>query len=418
VGSDPGEVIKYLKKHQLVELDACVHCAECVKWCPVTTIEQDLKNTPMDKIAVLKSIVQRTKGPLKHIRGGVSEEELKVFADQIWRCTTCGRCGVVCPVGINCQELWPAVRAGLIEMGYGPVKSVGEFRAILEEKHNPFDKPAYERNAWAGDFAPKETAELAFFVGCELAFRATPMASGALKLLMESKADFTISEDEWCCGFPLYVLGERRDEFKAEVAHNVEALKKKGVKRVAASCPCCYAVMKNVWPEHVEEIPFEVTHILTEISDLVDSSALKFTKAFAGKVAYHDPCYLSRGWGEGEGIIDEPRNILASIAGVELVELPENKRLSRCPGSGGGLRRSNPELSEKMAADFVEWVGQTGADVLLTSCPAVNERVNHILSKEPEHEIETEELWGSEMEKDATKKFKVMDILEFVSMHL
>src|SRR3972149_5195273 len=110
VGIDISLLLDGLSKRQLVELDACVHCTECVKWCPVTQVEEDYANTPMDKIAVLKSFVQRTRGPLRFLRKGVSEEELKLFADQVYRCTTCGRCGVVCPVGIDCQELWPAVR--------------------------------------------------------------------------------------------------------------------------------------------------------------------------------------------------------------------------------------------------------------------------------------------------------------------
>jgi heterodisulfide reductase subunit D len=419
VGVDVNGLIGELSKRQLVELDACVHCTECAKWCPVTQVEEDYANTPMDKIAVLKSFVQRTKGPLRFFKNEVTEEELTLFADQVYRCSTCGRCGVVCPVGINCQELWPTVRGGLVKIGYGPVEKINESREILERTHNPFDFQMAERNNWMEDFKPKEKAELCFFVGCELAYRITPMATGALQVFSAGKADFTVSDDEWCCGYPLFVLGDRSEEIRVEIEHNIEKLKETGAKRVAASCPCCYGMLQNRWKDYYGELPFEVIHVLNVADELLKAGTLKFTKPYkGGPVAYHDPCYLSRGWGEGDGVIEEPRNILRAIKGLELVELPNNKRLSRCPGSGGGIRRACPELSEQMAKAFINEVRATGVRLLLTSCPAVYERVTHILSKEPEHKIEEDAPWGVDDGETESNGLRVMDILDFASRHL
>ncbi|MFQ5801098.1 MAG: 4Fe-4S dicluster domain-containing protein, partial [Candidatus Hydrothermarchaeales archaeon] len=93
----------------------------------------------MDKIALLKSIIQRSRGPFRFLRSSVKKEELELLADEVYRCSTCGRCGVVCPVGINCQELWPAVRGGLVRMGYGPLEKIKESKGIFDRVHNPFD---------------------------------------------------------------------------------------------------------------------------------------------------------------------------------------------------------------------------------------------------------------------------------------
>ncbi len=421
MGAEIEQLIGELSKRQLVEIDACVHCTECAKWCPVTIVEDDLGNTPMDKIAFLRRLVQSTKGPFKFLRKPVKKEEMEVFADQVYRCTSCGRCGVVCPVGINCQELWPAVRAGLVKGGFGPIGKIAEFREILERKHNPFDFPMDERNKWMEGHKTPKKAELVFFVGCELSYRVKPMAWGAVKLFQAGKADFTMSEDEWCCGYPLYALGDRSEEVKEEIVHNIEALKKTGAKRVAASCPCCYGMLKNRWKDYYGgALPFEVVHVLNVVSELVDSGAVMFTKPYkGGPAAYHDPCYLSRGWGAGEGIIEEPRRILGAIEGLRLVELKDNKRLSRCPGSGGGIRRACPELSEKMARAFLQEVKDTGVQLLLTSCPAVFERVNHVLTNEPIHIVEKDAMWGvDEKGKAKTESLKVMDILDFASRHL
>jgi heterodisulfide reductase subunit D len=417
---DISPLIRSLSKRQLVELDSCVHCGECVKWCPVTTVEEDYENTPMDKIALLKSLVQRSQGPFSFLRKEIDPAELEKLADEVYRCSTCGRCGVVCPVGINCAELWPAVRGGLVELGYGPIEKIKESQEILEKVHNPFNFPMDERNKWMGDYQNKDKAEVLFFVGCELSYRVTPMAGGAVKIFTAGGADFTLSMDEWCCGYPLYALGNRSSEIQDEIEHNVKVFKKMGARKVAASCPCCYGMLKNRWKDYVGELPFEVVHVLNIADDLLEAGKLRFKKSYkGGPVTYHDPCYLSRGWGDGEGVIEEPRRLLSAIDGLDIVELADNKRLSLCPGSGGGLRRACPELSEKMAAAFVEEVKKTGAEILITSCPAVFERANHILSLKSDHEVEEDAPWGVDEDgKPKKQPFEVIDIMDFASRYL
>jgi heterodisulfide reductase subunit D len=397
-----GNLISRLSKRQLIELDACTGCGLCVEWCPVVTATEDYSNTPMGKIRKYKKLIDSVYGLKARLLGGkINEEELESFADELYKCTTCGRCGAVCPVGIHCQELWVDIRAAMRELGYGPQDRIDAALEILERVHNPFDLPMEERNDWMPeDIKISEKAELAFFVGCELAYKAKPMARGAVRLLNAANIPFTIFEDEWCCGFPLYVLGERGREFAAEVEKNVEGLKAKGVRRVAPYCPCCLSIMKHAWPE-VVKLPFELVHLLEIIARAVKDGGIKFNKSFKGRVTYHDPCYLSRGWGLGENLIEEPRVIIKSIPGVELVEMKHSKRLSLCPGSGGGLRRTNLELSHEMSILVLKEAEATGAEVLLTACPAVYERFKMTID-----------------ENIYMPRLRVMDILEFASAHL
>jgi heterodisulfide reductase subunit D len=271
----------------------------------------------------------------------------------------------------------------------------------MEKVHNPFDLPIEKRNEWIPeDLLVQEKADLAFFVGCELAYRAKPMAVGAVRLLQSSETPYTLLDDEWCCGFPLYILGERGMEFIGEVKNNVKKLREKGVKEVTTYCPCCLNVMKRGWPE-VIEVPFKISHIFQILSEKIKAGRLKFTKSFDGKVTYHDPCYLSRGWKEGENIIEEPRRIINSIPGADLVEMEHNKKLSLCPGSGGGLRRINLPLSHKMSVPVLKEADATGAEVLLTACPAVYERLKMTVE-----------------EGIYAPKVEIMDLLQFASNHL
>ncbi|NOZ76106.1 MAG: (Fe-S)-binding protein [Euryarchaeota archaeon] len=396
------DLLSGLSKRELVELDACTRCGNCVQWCPVVTAREDQGNTPMEKLRKYREMVQDAHGLRARLFGPrVDEEKLEKFAQELYECTTCGRCGAVCPVGIHCQELWVDVRAIMRRQGYGPQEKIDAARDILEEVHNPFDLPMEERNRWIPEgLEIAEEAELAFFVGCELAYKAKEMPLGAVRLLEASGIPYTLLEEEWCCGFPPYVLGERGRVFRGEVEKNVEGLKAKGVKKVAPYCPCCLAVMRRGWPE-VVDVPFQVVHLLEVLSDAVREGRLAFTKPFEARVTYHDPCYLSRGWGDGEELTREPREIIRSIPGVELVEMEHNRKLSLCPGAGGGLRRTNLELSHDMSVPVLKEAEETGAEVLLTACPAVYERFKMTVS-----------------EGIYRPKLKVMDILEFAAAQL
>jgi Fe-S oxidoreductase len=83
-------------------------------------------------------------------------------------------------------------------------------------------------------------------------------------------------------------------------------------------------------------------------------------------VVYHDPCALGRGC----GIYDEPRNVLKSIPGLELLEIPDhNREYSICCGGGsGGIWMERPK-GERLSDFRVQQAKDTGAEVLAVACP-------------------------------------------------
>ena len=81
-------------------------------------------------------------------------------------------------------------------------------------------------------------------------------------------------------------------------------------------------------------------------------------------VTYHDPCDLGR----AARVFDEPREILRSIPGVRLVELPANRENCPCCGGGGNLEMIDTDLSKDIAGQKVEEVLKTGAEAVVTAC--------------------------------------------------
>ncbi len=96
---------------------------------------------------------------------------------------------------------------------------------------------------------------------------------------------------------------------------------------------------------------------------------LGMTKELGVKVTFHDPCYLGRHNGEYEA----PRKMLASIPGVDLIEMGRCRENSYCCGGGGGgmwldgfmSDHVEMRLSDQRVIEAVE----TGADVLAVCCP-------------------------------------------------
>jgi heterodisulfide reductase subunit D len=376
-----------LSKLQLVELDACTGCSECLNWCPVYDVLEDKSKTTPEKLRKYGSFVRSIHGLKAKLLGStpIDEETLKSFSETLYECTTCGVCGEICEVGILTQRMWPAIRSKMVELGVGAIGPQQLTPEIVKEKHNPYDRPHEERFSWIPeDIEIAENAEVGYFVGCSGAYVAQPMAEGAMRVLNASDVEFTIlNPEEHCCGFPLFILGYR-DYLGELVKHNVEALVARGVKRLVVSCPCCTAMMTKDWPTfYGKKLPLEVVHIFQLVSELIDEGKLQVVKPLPETITYHDPCYLAR----GIGLVDEPRKLIGILPEAEFIEMERNKRLSKCCGAGGGIRRGFPELSFDMAINLIKDAEKTGARILAISCPACYERL-HLAVKERNYKTE------------------------------
>jgi Fe-S oxidoreductase len=109
-------------------------------------------------------------------------------------------------------------------------------------------------------------------------------------------------------------------------------------------------------------------------------------------VIYHDPCYLSR----GVGVIEEPRDVLRSIPGIQVIEFERHGLNSRCCGSGGAARKVFNENAIKMGRQTIDEAVAKKADRLILSCPACYAKVN-------------ESMQGHD------KQIRITDIMELVS---
>jgi heterodisulfide reductase subunit D len=353
---------------QLLEIEACTNCQLCADLCPAVSASQEGELSAIYRIDGLKQILKSRTGLFRRLLGrkGPSAEQWRHFSDTVFLCTLCGNCQEVCPVGIHLKDLWLSLRQDLVHSDFYP-KKVEMIRDNLEESHNVFAEDNEERADWVEDLreAPdhgyvKDQAEVVYFTGCVAAY--FPLAQKipiALAEIMEvSGVDFTLlGEEEWCCGFPLLGAGLRgmHQEF---LDHNIAAVRGKGAKEIIFACPSCYQMWREYYPHD-----YKITHVSQFLMNLIDKNRVPL-KELPLTVTYHDPCDLGR----GARVFDEPREVIRSIPGVKLIELPRNRENCQCCGGGGNLEMIDANLSGEIARQKIDEVLGTGAQAVITSC--------------------------------------------------
>jgi len=186
----------------------------------------------------------------------------------------------------------------------------------------------------------------------------------AVKVLNNLGMEFGyLAEEEPCCGGLLYYTG-LHTEFAKQAQSTYGRLNSIGVKQIIAITPSCTYTLRHLIPEYVEGYNIEVKHFCEVVADNLSSLELRFPREV--KVTYHDPCQLVRYL----GLVEEPRQILRAIKGVELVETDWTKgEWATCCGGGGGFEAVFPELSQILAVNRVKELLDTGAEIIVTHCP-------------------------------------------------
>ncbi len=353
---------------QLIEVEACTNCRVCSDVCPAVSATQDGELSGVHRIKGLRQILKGRTGLLQKLLGRRApvDKEWKHFSDTVFRCTLCGNCQEVCPVGIQLRDLWLSLRQDLVHSNFYP-KKIEMIRDNLKENHNVFAEDNEERADWVEDMKHppddgyiKDRSEVVYFTGCVASYfpLAQKIPVALVEILEVSDVDFTLlGEDEWCCGFPMLGAG-LREMFQEFVDHNLEAVRAKNAKLAIFACPSCY----QMWREHYPRA-IEISHASQFLLNLVKKGRTPL-KELPLTVTYHDPCDLGR----GAGVYDEPRELIRSIPGIKFVELPRSREDCQCCGGGGNLEMIDPELSSEIARRKIEEVMGTGAQAVVTSC--------------------------------------------------
>lgn len=297
---------------------------------------------------------------------GLSEIE----REEIWRCTTCGKCPLRCPRDVKQIEDVVSLRRIAVEYGVipPPIRPLRAVSAGLSAEGNPLGEERNARGDWADGLDVStytEGMEYLYFSCCYTSYdpRLKKIAQATAAVLKKAGVEFGIlGAKENCCGESVRKAGHEA-LFKNLARENIKTSIQHGVKKILVSSPHCYQALKNEYPEFM--VNFEVLHTSQLLRQLMREGRLQPAREYGKVVTYHDPCYLGR----HNGIYDEPREVLKQIPGLELREMAESREDSLCCGMGGGRIWLETPRSERFANIRMQQALAVGAQVLATACP-------------------------------------------------
>jgi L-lactate dehydrogenase complex protein LldE len=206
---------------------------------------------------------------------------------------------------------------------------------------------------------------VALFVTCLADLFRPTAAFAALHLLEQAGCTVTVPPRQTCCGQPAFTNGDR-DLARDQARFMVEALEAELVDYVVAPSGSCASHIRHHYPALLEHDPdmvkrarhlskktYELTSFLVDVLGWTDVEA-----RLDATVTYHDTCSGLREL----GIHDQPRALLAKVAGLDVKELSAPEE---CCGFGGSFTLKYPEISGRMVTDKAEDIEATGADMIL-----------------------------------------------------
>ena len=323
-----------------------------------------------------------------------SDELLKI----LYACTLCGACDVGCKRNLDLEiELTlEALRIKAVKDGKGPMPEHRKVAENIAAKHNSLGAPHQNRTKWLpAEIKPSSKADVLYFVGCSASYTNPEIAQATVKILNASGTPFMLMPDEWCCGNTLYSVG-MIDEALELAQRNIEAVKQTGATTLLTSCAEGYRMWKVDYPKMLNistaDLGFRVVHLVEHVDELIKKGALKLANQVDLRLTYHDSCSLSRLsdpwvpwsgerglWGVvnpplerrrgTNGVYQQPRDILNSIPGVELVEMPRMRENAFCCGAGRGTKEAFPDFAIWAAEQRLAEVKAVGAEAVVSACP-------------------------------------------------
>ncbi|MDO8690740.1 MAG: (Fe-S)-binding protein [Dehalococcoidia bacterium] len=208
---------------------------------------------------------------------------------------------------------------------------------------------------------------VAYFAGCGMNYLLPKAGEATIDIILASGFSVAVTRN-YCCGLLSQTLGDPDTALRL-ARGNLRLLNAQDVDAIVTDCASCSSFLKGyagllkdsaAFAESAGQFAAKVLDI-TEFLARLDPAPKP--GGLAIKVTYHDPCHASR----YQGLKKEPRSALQSIPGLELIEMEE---ADWCCGGAGSYSVTHPELSQRILDRKMENAARTGAEVLVTSCPA------------------------------------------------
>lgn len=384
--------------HEETKLD-CIHCGICLSVCPTYLQLGSEVDSPRGRIYLINA--------LKEGRVSATSES---FERHMSLCLECRACETACPSGVRFSVMMNEARAEirakrftsqaedliryiifnlllpsrrLLRLNFRllrfyqkiglqhfvrrtnvlrlfPVR-LQNLESLLPEVPRP---PTYNLPR-VGD--PSAQRRVSLFEGCIMPMLFGPVNEATVRVLRRNRVFVCSPAKQTCCGALHLHDGEKK--LAEELARrNIEAFEKDGADFIVVNAAGCGAMLKEYGHLLHDNANYAgraraFAARVKDISEYLDMIGItRPTGRLPMKVTYDDPCHLLH----GQGIRAAPRNLLRSIPGLQLVELPY---ADQCCGSAGIYNITQPEMSSRILEEKISNIISTGAHVIATGNP-------------------------------------------------
>ena len=335
---------------------ACYDCGKCTATCPISRIGGDYS-------------------PRRHVlETNLGQKEALLGNGSLFSCLTCSLCDQRCPAEVGYTDLVQRLREMCYREGIEPeCPHGGALQSVMRMMAKGGTQQ--DRMGWIDSDLKTEPnkGSVFYWTGCTMYYDAFFPDFGvktldgtraAVRLMNAAGVTPVVSPEERCCGHDLLWNGDRAS-FEALAKHNVKLVAESGATTLVTSCAECLRTWKLDYAPFFEGSPPRIVHFSEFL--LEQEETLKFKDrngAKAGqRVTYQDPCRMGRHL----GIYEAPRQLLAAVPGVELVEMAHSGKSAAC--CAGGTWSNCDRFAKQIQVNRLKEARATGAEVLVTACP-------------------------------------------------
>lgn len=362
-----------------LDLESCVNCGYCSEACHFYQATGDAKYTPTRKLDLLRRVHARESSafaPIKRLfTRDIDVADLREWQELVYdSCTECGRCSMVCPMGINIARGVNVMREALSEAGLAPL----ELMAVAQEQAGPGTvfgvgpaELAQVVKALRGQGIripldePRADVLLVTTVIDVLLFQ--DALAGMARILNHLGVDWTLRSAGFeAANFGL-LAGNEALQHAASQRLIDQALAVGAKTLILPECGHAYPALR--WEGSLPDgsaLPFEVLAAAEFVGREIRDGRLVLEPGDPKrKLTYHDACKLAR----HGGVMKEPRAALRAL-GSDFREMTPTAEMNWCCGGGAGAFLINraAALRQKAWAIKRAQVEASGAETVVVSC--------------------------------------------------
>jgi len=378
-------------------IDACVHCGFCLPACPTYLLWGQEADSPRGRIHLMKAATEGTTVITPN------------WVHHFDTCLGCMACMTACPSGVDYGKLIEATRSQIERVhqrsrgekfhrwllfslfprpdrlrvlrrllavyqrsGFQALARKAGLLRLLPSRLRALDSllPQINENEMVAAVTrarEPQRRRVGLVLGCVQRAFLSEVNAATVRVLTAEGCEVVAPSDQPCCGALLVHAGEEQPaiELARRMIDSFEDLNVEAIVTNAAGCGSNvkgYGHLLRDDAEYVERAKRFAAKCkdVTELIEELGPRAVRHPAAM--RVAYHDACHLQH----AQGVVAQPRSLLAGIPGLDLAEIPES---AICCGSAGVYNLVQPEAAGELGDRKASLIAALDVDAVATGNP-------------------------------------------------